>query len=103
MRRFGYWFAVACVCFVVCGMVWGQSAGSKVSRTKPVAAKGSDTERTAGVDLKKRPTLYVVGYAHLDTEWRWEYPLVIREYLSKTMRNNFALFEKYPHYIFNFS
>src|SRR5215510_14028787 len=54
-------------------------------------------------DLTKEPTLYVVGYAHLDTEWRWEYPQVIREYLSKTMRSNFALFEKYPHYIFNFS
>jgi alpha-mannosidase len=54
-------------------------------------------------DLTKQPTLYVVGYAHLDTEWRWEYPLVIREYLSKTLRSNFALFDKYPHYVFNFS
>ena len=57
----------------------------------------------AAPDLTKEPTLYAVGYAHLDTEWRWEYPQVIREYLSKTMRSNFALFEKYPHYIFNFS
>ncbi len=56
-----------------------------------------------GPDLSKQPTLYVVGYAHLDTEWRWEYPQVIQEYLSKTMRNNFYLFEKYPHYIFNFT
>src|ERR1035437_2473289 len=48
-------------------------------------------------------TLYAVPYAHLDTEWRWEYPQVIGEYLPKTMRNNFALFEKYPHYVFNFS
>src|SRR5579864_2147824 len=28
-------------------------------------------------DLAKQPTLYVVGYSHLDTEWRWEYPQVI--------------------------
>ncbi len=55
------------------------------------------------IDLSRQPTLYVVGYAHLDTEWRWEYPQVIEEYLSKTLRNNFALFEKYPRYIFNFS
>jgi len=48
-------------------------------------------------------TLYVVGYAHLDTEWRWEYPQTISEFLPKTLHNNFALFEKYPHYIFNFS
>jgi alpha-mannosidase len=24
-------------------------------------------------DLAKQPTLYVVAYAHLDTEWRWEH------------------------------
>ena len=54
-------------------------------------------------DLSKDPTLYVVGYAHLDTEWRWEYPQVINEYLRKTMEDNFTLFEKYPHYVFNFS
>ncbi len=54
-------------------------------------------------DLTKQPTLYVVGYAHLDTEWRWEYPQVIDEYLLHTMRDNFPLFEKYPHYIFNFT
>ncbi|MGC2537842.1 MAG: hypothetical protein WA350_13750, partial [Candidatus Sulfotelmatobacter sp.] len=54
-------------------------------------------------DLTKQPTLYVVGYAHLDTEWRWEYPQVIDEYIRKTMEDNFKLFDKYPHYIFNFS
>ncbi|MFZ0732167.1 MAG: glycoside hydrolase family 38 C-terminal domain-containing protein [Candidatus Sulfotelmatobacter sp.] len=54
-------------------------------------------------DLRKQPTLYVVGYAHLDTEWRWEYPQVIDEYIRKTMEDNFKLFDKYPHYIFNFS
>ncbi|HEX3572706.1 MAG TPA: alpha-mannosidase, partial [Acidobacteriaceae bacterium] len=54
-------------------------------------------------DLNQQPTLYVVGYAHLDTEWRWEYPQVIDEYIPNTMHRNFALFEKYPHYIFNFS
>ena len=54
-------------------------------------------------DLSKQPTLYVVGYSHLDTEWRWEYPQVIDEYLRKTMEDNFRLLDKYPHYIFNFS
>src|SRR4051812_11080417 len=56
-----------------------------------------------GFDLSKQRTLYAVAYAHLDTQWRWEYPQVIQEYLTKTMRNNFALFEKYPHYVFNFT
>ena len=54
-------------------------------------------------DLERQPTLYVVGYAHLDTEWRWEYPQVIDEYIPNTMHENFALFEKYPDYIFNFT
>jgi alpha-mannosidase len=57
----------------------------------------------AASDLSKQPTLYAVGYAHLDTEWRWEYPQVINEFLRKTMEDNFSLFEKYPHYVFNFS
>ena len=60
-------------------------------------------QQTEKPDLTKQPTLYVVGYAHLDTEWRWEYPQVINEYIRKTMEDNFKLIEKYPHYIFNFS
>ncbi len=59
-------------------------------------------QKTGEPDLSK-PTLFVVGYAHLDTQWRWEYPQVIREFLPHTMHDNFSLFEKYPHYIFNFS
>jgi alpha-mannosidase len=68
-----------------------------------VSAQSSAAPANAEPDLTKQPTLYVVGYAHLDTEWRWEYPQVIDEYIRKTMEDNFALFEKYPHYIFNFS
>jgi alpha-mannosidase len=64
---------------------------------------GAQNQAAAKPDLDKQPTLYVVGYAHLDTEWRWEYPQVIDEYLPNTMVRNFALFQKYPHYIFNFS
>jgi alpha-mannosidase len=61
------------------------------------------SQTTVKPDLSKQPTLYVVGYAHLDTEWRWEYPQVIDEYIRKTMEDNFALIDKYPHYVFNFS
>ena len=52
---------------------------------------------------QEQPTLYLVGYAHLDTQWRWEYPTTIDEYLRNTLHDNFALFDKYPHYVFNFS
>src|SRR5215210_7172213 len=75
-------------CWLALGCAFGQA-------TQP--------ERSAMHDLTKEPTLYVVGYSHLDTQWRWEYPQVINEYLPSTMRDNFALFEKYPNYIFNFS
>ncbi len=73
-----------------------------LAATAFVAAAQTES-KAAAPDLLKQPTLYVVGYAHLDTEWRWEYPQVIREFLPKTMHDNFALIEKYPHYIFNFS
>src|SRR2546428_11429687 len=39
------------------------------------------TATAAPPDLTKEPTLYVVGYAHLDTQWRWEYPRTIGEFL----------------------
>jgi alpha-mannosidase len=63
----------------------------------------TQAQTTEKPDLSKQPTLYVVGYAHLDTEWRWEYPQVIDEYIRKTMEDNFTLLDKYPHYVFNFS
>ncbi|HVU34921.1 MAG TPA: glycoside hydrolase family 38 C-terminal domain-containing protein [Opitutaceae bacterium] len=55
------------------------------------------------VDLAHDRNLYVVGYAHLDTQWRWTYPQVTGEFLANTLHDNFALFKKYPDYIFNFS
>src|SRR5215468_6732069 len=54
-------------------------------------------------DLSREPTLYVVGYAHLDTEWRWCYPQTIREFIPNTLYHNFKLFDKYPSYVFNFT
>ena len=74
--------------------------GSILALALPGLAQAQTTDKP---NLTKEPTLYVVGYAHLDTEWRWEYPQVIDEYLRRTMQDNFNLFEKYPHYIFNFS
>jgi alpha-mannosidase len=71
-----------------------------------LAAPGTTRAQAAPptrLDLTRDPTLYLVGYAHLDTQWRWEYPQVIGEFIPNTMRQNFALFEKYPHYVFNFS
>src|SRR4051812_48507361 len=80
---------------LICSITLGQTLGQTVTL--------KETKTPAAPDLTKQPTLYVIGYAHLDTQWRWEYPQTIGEFLPRTMHDNFALFEKYPHYIFNFS
>ncbi|MBN1534739.1 MAG: alpha-mannosidase [Spirochaetes bacterium] len=47
--------------------------------------------------------IYLVPYAHLDSQWRWTFVTTIRHYLRNTLAKNFPLFEKYPHYCFNFT
>lgn len=54
-------------------------------------------------DIRKDKVLYTIGYSHLDTEWNWDYPQVIDEYIKNIMTENFPLFEKYPNYQFNFT
>lgn len=56
----------------------------------------------ASIDLTK-PTLFIVPYTHLDDVWRWSYPQVIRDFLKRTLEDNFSAFEKYPDYVFNWS
>lgn len=97
------WKTTCYLLLLGCCLTSLSAVSAETPRAERKAAKASATAPTTSVDLSKSPTLYVVGYAHLDTEWRWEYPQVIQEYLSKTLRSNFALFEKYPHYIFNFT
>src|SRR6266436_1405720 len=92
------------ICLLLASEAQSQQPKSQTSRASQTKTHTTDTsQRSSGPYLSKRPTLYLVGYAHLDTEWRWEYPQTIQEYLSKTLRNNFALFAKYPHYNFNFT
>ena len=69
--------------------------------TASAARAQSPTPATA-TDGKDR-RLYVVGYSHLDTQWRWTYPMVIRDFIANTTRENFKLLEKYPDYVFNFT
>src|SRR5215475_8211367 len=69
----------------------------------PLCALTAFAQTMQAPDIAKTETLYVVPYAHLDTQWRWEFPQSISEYLLKTMRVNFDLIEKYPHYVFNWT
>jgi alpha-mannosidase len=66
-------------------------------------AFASSAQTMHAPDITKTPTLYVVPYAHLDTQWRWEMPQSISEYMLKTMRVNFDLIDRYPHYVFNWT
>jgi alpha-mannosidase len=84
----------------------GVSASTKLvalltALTLPAALVHAQTMKAP--DITKVPTLYVVPYAHLDTQWRWEFPQTIGEYLPNTMRVNFDYIEKYPHYVFNWT
>ncbi len=56
----------------------------------------------AEFDYSKDKVLHVVGTAHLDTQWRWTIQTTINEYIPNTLHKNFALFEKYPDYVFSF-
>ncbi len=95
---------VILACMAMFALALGQSpkpAGVQDQAAKPAVQGQKST--VASLDLTRQPTLYVVGYAHLDTEWRWDYVTTIKDYIPKTMRLNFDWIEKYPHYIFNFS
>lgn len=46
--------------------------------------------------------IYTVATAHLDTNWLWTIQDTIENHIPKTLDDNFALFEKYPDYVFNF-
>jgi alpha-mannosidase len=69
----------------------------------PALLLGQQIEKREKYDISRDKVLYTTGYAHLDTEWNWEYPATINEYIKNTMEDNFKLFEKYPDYVFNFT
>ncbi len=81
-------FRLTALCLTITGLLQPGVAGSQTMKAP---------------DITKTPTLYVVPYAHLDTQWRWEFPQTISEYLLKTMRVNFDYIDRYPHYVFNWT
>jgi len=69
----------------------------------PVMLTAQPLAKRQQYDISKEKVLYTIGYAHLDTEWNWDYPTTINQYIWNTMNDNFRLFEKYPDYLFNFT
>ncbi|HMA97588.1 MAG TPA: hypothetical protein VKP30_33115, partial [Polyangiaceae bacterium] len=56
-----------------------------------------------GFDLTKTPTLYIVNYAHLDTQWRWSFPQTIDELLPYTVHRNVQYFDRFPSHVFSWT
>lgn len=52
--------------------------------------------------MNNEKRIYTIATAHLDTVWNWDFEYVISTCLKNTLEENFALFEKYPDYKFNF-
>ncbi len=90
--RFGK--TLIALCLAICF----SSALAQTATTKKTANQGVPVS----IDLTQ-PTLFLVPYSHLDDVWRWAYPQVIRDFLKRTLVDNFAAFEKYPDYVFNWS
>lgn len=67
----------------------GQNDPLQQSKAQPAAADGS------------KPTIYMVANAHWDTQWNWDIQRSISEFLPNTLKQNFALMEQYPDYIFS--
>jgi alpha-mannosidase len=55
------------------------------------------------VDLASNRTLYVVNYSHLDTQWRWSYPLTIEQFLPDTILENLDFFGRFPSHVINWT
>ncbi len=83
--------------FVKGALVVAGGAGLGLSGLRLV---GSGTPAIAAAADK--PTLYMVATAHIDSQWNWTVQHVIAHCIPNTMQPNWALFEKYPAYSFNF-
>jgi alpha-mannosidase len=63
-----------------------------------LAATGVRTQEP----VARKPAVYLVSTAHLDTQWNWTVQDTIRRFVPATFFENFTLFERFPHYTFTF-
>jgi alpha-mannosidase len=79
-------------------------ASSAIAQSLDAPAPEPAPARAAPLhDLSREKVLYAVGYAHLDTQWRWDYPTTIDRFILDTLDQNFERFEDHPGYVFNFT
>ena len=89
------------ITLMVCIFLWSLTTrvGAQQANLPETEVKPIDP---ASIDLTQ-PTLFIVPYSHLDDMWRWSYPQTIRDFLKRTLDENFEAFEEYPNYVFNWS
>ena len=89
------------IALLVCIFMWSltTTVGAQQAILPKTVVKPIDP---ASIDLTE-PTLFIVPYSHLDDMWRWSYPQTIRDFLKRTLDENFEAFEEYPNYVFNWS
>ncbi len=74
-----------------------------VALLNPLIILAQPKDKRSSYNISDEKVLYTVGYSHLDTEWNWDYPISINEFIKNIMTENFHMFEKYPDYVFNFT
>ncbi len=89
------------VVLVLCAVVAVSATAEPENAAQRLTRSVAPPSRDLGDEANR--ALYAVGYAHLDTQWRWDFVTTIDEYIRATMDDNFALFEKHPEYVFNFT
>ena len=79
--------------------------GDIATRTAPRSRPPRPARRAPrhAVDLTHEPTLYVVAYAHLDTQWRWDYPTTIASTCRARCATTSRCSRSTRDYVFNFS
>jgi alpha-mannosidase len=71
-------------------------------RTSLILALVSLTVGLAHVSTQgRKPILYLVATAHLDSQWNWTVQDSIREFVPRTFYTNFKYFDQYPDYTFS--
>lgn len=83
---------IASACLLLSLLCGFSAAQDGVSTPQPIEKSTAQPDRT----------LYVVGTAHLDTQWLWTIQTTIDEFIPNTLRHNFERLEKYPDYVFSF-
>ena len=88
---------------VVTALLFTLSAGARAGEENAAQQAARQTPPTRDLTDEANKALYCVGYAHLDTQWRWDFVTTIDKYIRATLDDNFHRLEQFPAYVFNFT